>query len=265
MWTVYLMVVLYLEHKNRAIARGVWFNAHRRRSVAVQYHEVMGSLSHKGVGTFSRVIVIIALGGLAIAQIIASASNFHSLVPSVSKRDWALVFGGVALCMSLLPTFRNFRAFSFLALVATTFTAWFMVAAGVRGSGGQGLQAVAFTNQTPSQGWHGFMEGASNIIFVFGGHAMLFEVMDAMFVPYKFHRVFYFSYLYVYTLILPNSVFMVAGWFDEAAKYGEQREKKERGGGWYGETGVAHQPPSFPQATSTPTCPAPLPATCPSC
>lgn len=95
-----------------------------------------------------------------------------------------------------------------------------MVVAGVRGSGGQGLQSTAWTNQTPSQGWHGFLAGASNIIFVFGGHAMLFEVMDAMFEPYRFDHVFRASYLYVYTLILPNSVFVVLGWFVEAAKYG---------------------------------------------
>lgn len=38
--------------------------------------------------------------------------------------DWAFVFGGVAMLMSALPSFRNFRLFSFLALVATTFTAW---------------------------------------------------------------------------------------------------------------------------------------------
>ena len=34
------------------------------------------------------------------------------------------MFGGVAMLMSLLPDFRNFRVFSFVALVATTFTAW---------------------------------------------------------------------------------------------------------------------------------------------
>lgn len=283
MWTVYLMVSLYLDHKNREIKRGAWYERRpagddgegssggnggeddtsgraclphaphpssaptpapssppllppsRRRGVAVQYHEVMGDASYRWIGTFSKIVVIIALGGLAVAQIIASSSNFHGMIPGVSKRDWALVFGGIAMTMSLLPSFRNFRAFSFLALVATTFTAWFMVSAGIKGSGGHGLQAAAWRNQTPSEGWHGFMAGAAQIIFVFGGHAMLFEVMDAMFQPYKFHRVFYGSYLYVYTLILPNSIFVVSGWFDEAAKYGNV---------------FAYFPPSVPQKIS---------------
>lgn len=184
MWTVYLMVCLYLDHKNREIKRGAWYerpdevsgdnsdttdhNGHgrapRRRAVAVQYHEVMGDASYRWLGTFSKIVVVIALGGLAVAQIIASSSNFHGMIPGVSKRDWAFVFGGIAMTMSLLPSFRNFRAFSFLALVATTFTAWFMVAAGIKGSGGRGLQAVAWRNQTPSEGWHGFLAGASNIM-----------------------------------------------------------------------------------------------------
>lgn len=43
---------------------------------------------------------------------------------SLPRSDWALVFGGVAMCMSLIPNFRNFRLFSFIALVATTFTSW---------------------------------------------------------------------------------------------------------------------------------------------
>ena len=40
-------------------------------------------------------------------------------------RDWGLVWGGVCMGMSLIPSFRNFRLFSFLALVATSFTAWY--------------------------------------------------------------------------------------------------------------------------------------------
>jgi hypothetical protein len=48
----------------------------------------------------------------------------QSMPPAHTCRDWAFVFGGIAMLMSLLPGFRNFRLFSFTALVATTFTAW---------------------------------------------------------------------------------------------------------------------------------------------
>ncbi|KAL4441475.1 hypothetical protein ABPG77_001979 [Micractinium sp. CCAP 211/92] len=218
MWTVYLMVVLYLDNKNRRIKEGTWYNYNNKRSIANQYHEVMESASYRWVGIFSRVVVIIALGGLAVAQIIASSSNFHRMIPSLNKRDWALVFGGVAMGMSALPSFRNFRLFSFLALVATTFTSWYMVAMGIKGADDQGLNSAAWDNNVPSLS--AFFAGASNIIFTFGGHAMLLEVMDAMFAPYKFHKVFYISYSYVYTLVLPNSVFIFWGWPSQAAQYG---------------------------------------------
>ena len=37
---------------------------------------------------------------------------------------------------------------------------------------------------------------------------------------YTFHKVFYSSYLYVFTLVLPNSVFILWGWPAQAAQYG---------------------------------------------
>ncbi|EFN55688.1 hypothetical protein CHLNCDRAFT_133952 [Chlorella variabilis] len=181
----------------------------------------MENATYCWVGIFSRIVVIIALGGLAVAQIIASSSNFHRMIPALSKRSWALVFGGVAMLMSLIPSFRNFRIFSFIALVATTFTAWYMVAMGIIGYNDEGLQSVAWTDQTPPS-LDGFFAGASNIIFTFGGHAMLLEVMDSMFRPFKFHKVFYWSYNYVYTLVMPNSVFIYWGqvWPAQAEQYG---------------------------------------------
>ncbi|PSC69121.1 auxin transporter 1 [Micractinium conductrix] len=218
-WTVYLMVVLYLDNKNRKIKNKSWYNSAQTRTIANQYHEVMGSATYRWLGILSRVVVIIALGGLAVAQIIASSSNFHRMIPQLNKRDWALVFGGVATAMSLLPNFRNFRLFSFIALVATTFTAWYIVVMGIQGADGQGLQSSPWTDQKP-ESLDGFFAGASNIIFTFGGHAMLLEVMDSMFRPYTFHKVFYSSYLYVFTLVLPNSVFILWGWPAQAAQYG---------------------------------------------
>ena len=46
----------------------------------------MAAASYRWLGTFSKVVVIIALGGLSVAQIIASSSNFHRLIPSLNKR-----------------------------------------------------------------------------------------------------------------------------------------------------------------------------------
>ena len=72
------------------IKLGDWYDKEGKdRKIATQYHEVMGGFSYKWLGRFSRLVIIIALGGDALAQIIASSSNFHTFIPSVNKR-WVL-------------------------------------------------------------------------------------------------------------------------------------------------------------------------------
>ncbi len=39
-------------------------------------------------------------------------------------RDFTFIFGAIAMGMILIPSFRNMRLFSFLALVGTTYTRW---------------------------------------------------------------------------------------------------------------------------------------------
>ena len=69
------------------IKLGDWYDeAGKDRKIATQYHEVMGDVTYKWLGRFSRLVIIIALGGDALAQIIASSSNFHTFIPSVNKR-----------------------------------------------------------------------------------------------------------------------------------------------------------------------------------
>lgn len=38
--------------------------------------------------------------------------------------DFTFIFGGIALLMALIPSFRNMRLFSLLALLGTTYTSW---------------------------------------------------------------------------------------------------------------------------------------------
>ena len=62
------------------IKLGDWYDKEGKdRKVATQYHEVMGNITYRWLGRFSRLVIIIALGGDALAQIIASSSNFHPL------------------------------------------------------------------------------------------------------------------------------------------------------------------------------------------
>lgn len=45
---------------------------------------------------------------------------------TLSKREWTLVFGAISLLTVLIPTMHNFRVFSFLGAVTTSYTAWYM-------------------------------------------------------------------------------------------------------------------------------------------
>ena len=59
-------------------------------------------------------------------------SSLHSLrllIAGLNKRDWALIFGAASMVTILIPTLHNYRVWSFIGLVATTYTTWFLVGA----------------------------------------------------------------------------------------------------------------------------------------
>ena len=88
--------------------------------------------------------------------------------PACLCRDYALLFGSVGLSTTFIPSFRNMRIFSFIAMLGTTFTAWYMVAE----ASAAGLKPNLWS-QPPAQGLQAFVEGGTALIFVYGGHAML--------------------------------------------------------------------------------------------
>ena len=51
-------------------------------------------------------------------QVIAASSNLYIFSHHLEKRTWALIFGGV-MCLSIVvPSFRNMRAFTLIAIVS---------------------------------------------------------------------------------------------------------------------------------------------------
>ena len=55
----------------------------------IQYHELIMELCGCWAGNISRIVNVLALVGLGVAQVIASSSNLHALNSRYSKR-WAL-------------------------------------------------------------------------------------------------------------------------------------------------------------------------------
>ncbi|KAL3158265.1 Lymphocyte transmembrane adapter 1, variant 3 [Trebouxia sp. C0009 RCD-2024] len=202
-WTAYLMNTLYMEHVNRkerlnALSQ---YPAHpNERDHIIQYHEVIGGLIGPWGERAALFFNVVSLLGLAVVQIIACASDAYYLYNGMNKRTWTIVWGLVSLLTVLLPSFQNYRAFSFFGLVATTFTAWYMMGTAVHEGQQPGVTHAGPLD--PQQ----FFTGATNILFTFGGHAMAVEVMHAMLAPSKFSLVYLLSSLYVFTLTLPNTI-----------------------------------------------------------
>ena len=44
----------------------------------------------------------------------------------MNKREWTYIFGSLCLLTTLVPSFRNYRLWSFFGLVMISYTAWYM-------------------------------------------------------------------------------------------------------------------------------------------
>lgn len=84
----------------------------------------------------------------------------------LNKRSWALVFGALSLLTVLLPTFHNYRVWSFLGLVATTYTSWLMVGESLHVGQAKGVQHRGPHDITT------FFNGLTTVLFAYGGHSI---------------------------------------------------------------------------------------------
>lgn len=194
-WTCYLLASLYLEYRTRKEKQGNLFKMH-----IIQYHEVMGDLVGPWLRNVSLCFNIATMAAVATLQIIACGSNAYYLNPSLNKREWAVVFGAVSLLTTLLPSFHNFRLLSFIGIVTTTYTAWFMfIASLVYGQ-------VEDAKHSGPEHLETFFTGTTNILFAFGGHAITVEIMHAMWKPRSYKYVYVAAVLYVLTITLPHSL-----------------------------------------------------------
>ncbi|CAM6091757.1 unnamed protein product [Calypogeia fissa] len=194
-WTCYLLARLYVEYRHRKEKEGHDFKKH-----VIQYHEVIANL----VAPWARYIVlffnIMTVGSVATVQIIACASNAYYLSDHLNKQQWALIFGAISMFMVLVPTLHNFRVFSLVGILTTTYTAWYMFIASLK-HGQVGVVKHSAPNNIQQ-----FFTGTTNILFSTGGHAVTIEIMHAMWSPRKYKYVYIFTCLYVLTITMPHCV-----------------------------------------------------------
>lgn len=194
-WATYMITWLYMEYRLRMEREGHTFKIH-----IIQWFEVLdGLLGRKwkflGLG-FNCVYLLFS----AITQLIACGSNIFLLNNDLNKREWTYIFGACCLVTIFIPSFRNYRLWSFFGVVTITYTSWYMTV------------AALFYGQAPGATHDGpnslllYFTGATNILYTFGSHAVTVEIMHAMYRPVKFKYVYLFATLYIFTLTIPSSM-----------------------------------------------------------
>eukprot|EP00252_Welwitschia_mirabilis_P015820 TRINITY_DN3516_c0_g1_i5.p1 TRINITY_DN3516_c0_g1~~TRINITY_DN3516_c0_g1_i5.p1 ORF type:complete len:348 (-),score=28.19 TRINITY_DN3516_c0_g1_i5:952-1995(-) len=194
-WTAYLIGVLYVEYRTRKEREEkVNFQNH-----VIQWFEVLDGLlgrPWKAVGlAFNCTFLLFG----SVIQLIGCASNIYYINDKLDKRTWTYLFGACCATTVFIPSFHNYRIWSFFGLTMTTYTAWYMTIASLLHGQVQGV-----THSAPSK-LVLYFTGATNILYTFGGHAVTVEIMHAMWKPQKFKTVYLFASLYVLTLTVPSA------------------------------------------------------------
>ncbi|PUZ43857.1 hypothetical protein GQ55_8G040500 [Panicum hallii var. hallii] len=193
-WTAYLISVLYVEYRTRKEREKVDFRNH-----VIQWFEVLDGLLGKhwrNMGLFFNCTFL--LFG-SVIQLIACASNIYYINDKYDKRTWTYIFGACCATTVFIPSFHNYRIWSFLGLLMTTYTAWYLTIAAIAHG-----QVEGVTHSGPSK-MVLYFTGATNILYTFGGHAVTVEIMHAMWKPQKFKLIYLVATLYVLTLTLPSA------------------------------------------------------------
>ncbi|XP_058729083.1 auxin transporter-like protein 4 [Vicia villosa] len=203
-WTAYLISVLYVEYRARKEKENVNFKNH-----VIQWFEVLDGLLGKYWKALGLVFNCTFLLFGAVIQLIACASIIYYINDKLDKRTWTYIFGACCATTVFIPSFHNYRIWSFLGLGMTTYTAWYLAIAAI--INGQ-IENVVHSGPTKLVL---YFTGATNILYTFGGHAVTVEIMHAMWKPQKFKYIYFLATLYVFTLTIPSAVAVYWAFGDE--------------------------------------------------
>uniref|UniRef100_A0A453IIR1 Amino acid transporter transmembrane domain-containing protein n=1 Tax=Aegilops tauschii subsp. strangulata TaxID=200361 RepID=A0A453IIR1_AEGTS len=203
-WTAYLISILYVEYRTRKEREKADFRNH-----VIQWFEVLDGLlgrHWRNVGlAFNCTFLLFG----SVIQLIACASNIYYINDRLDKRTWTYIFGACCATTVFIPSFHNYRIWSFLGLVMTTYTAWYLAVASLLHGQVDGVKHSGPTKMVL------YFTGATNILYTFGGHDMAREVMHAMWRPQKFKAIYLMATAYVLTLTLPSAASVYWAFGDE--------------------------------------------------
>ncbi|XP_039015161.1 auxin transporter-like protein 2 [Hibiscus syriacus] len=193
-WTAYLISILYVEYRKRKEREKVDFRNH-----VIQWFEVLDGLLGKHWRNVGLAFNCSFLLFGSVIQLIAVQSNIYYINDNLDKRTWTYIFGACCATTVFIPSFHNYRIWSFLGLIMTTYTAWYLTIASLLHGQVEGVKHSGPTKLVL------YFTGATNILYTFGGHAVTVEIMHAMWKPQKFKAIYLIATLYVLTLTLPSA------------------------------------------------------------
>ncbi|KAJ7298217.1 hypothetical protein O6H91_Y009700 [Diphasiastrum complanatum] len=193
-WTCYVITSLYADYRRTKENQNVTFHNH-----TIQWYEVLQGLLGPRWMVIGLFFNITCTSSLAAIQIIASGSIAFNINDHYSKRTWTLIFGAIFLLTALIPTAHNYRLWSFMGILMTTYTSWYLTIAAV--TNGQ----VSDVKHTGPEKLDAYFIGATNILYAFGGHGFTVEIMHAMSKPKKYKVVYLYAVLYVFSMTIPSA------------------------------------------------------------
>ncbi|CAM6113865.1 unnamed protein product [Calypogeia fissa] len=195
-WMCYLLQWMFFEYKAKLERHQ---NPSKEKRV-IQYHDVIRGVAGQPLGYITFCFIILSLFLAGVIQLVSSASNVYYANDHLNKRQWTFVAGAISMLSIFLPNFRHFRGISFLGVATTTVAAvYFVIAAFSHGQRGHITHTGPKANRQ-------FFTGMTNTIFVWGGHGVTIEIIDAMKRPKTFKYLYLGVVVYSLSVILPSSI-----------------------------------------------------------
>lgn len=198
LYTNFLLVSLHAEYRTRLAETND--PKHKDPYHIVSYHEILGEMVGPWLRKIGVIMVFCSLLGLTVVQIIATSSNMYIFSDALNKRDYAIICGFLFSLVAFIPTFRSYRFMAIIAIITASYTAWFMTISS------ELIGPQETTTWSAPRSSLDFFNGAVQLLFVYGGHASNIEVADVMDNPAIYDRGYFWSYLYVFTITMPNAV-----------------------------------------------------------
>ncbi|KAJ7520843.1 hypothetical protein O6H91_19G025300 [Diphasiastrum complanatum] len=206
-WTCYVTTALYADYRSIKENQHVSFKNH-----TIQWFEVLGGLLGPWWKVVGLIFNTVLLFFTTTIQLVACGSTVYYINDTLSKRTWTLIFGALFMFTILIPTAKNYRLWSFLGILMTTYTAWYLtIAAALNGQ-------VSNVKHTGANNLEFYFIGASNILYAFGGHALTVEIMHAMWRPRKYKLMYPYAILYIFSLTIPSASTMYWAFGDNLLK-----------------------------------------------